>query len=81
MYRRKIHTKSATMRVLRVGGGILLLLVGVVLLVTPGPGVVFLAAGVMLIASVHPPLHHWLSVRWRWGKTKWRRWRNKRKKK
>jgi uncharacterized protein (TIGR02611 family) len=38
-------------RILRVVGGFLLLLVGIIMLVTPGPGILAIAGGVALLST------------------------------
>jgi len=79
LYRRQTHTPSAGHRIFRIVLGSLLMLLGAVMIFTPGPAIVLIPLGLMTIASVHPPLHHWLSVRRRWAATKWGRWRLKRR--
>jgi hypothetical protein len=79
LYKRQARTSSRWKKIIRIGGGSLLIALGAVMLVTPGPGLVLIPAGLLMVASVHPPLHHWLSVRRRWLGQRWRRWRARRK--
>ena len=47
------------MRVLKVGSGFLLTAAGLVMLVTPGPGVVAIALGLALLGSEYEWARHW----------------------
>ncbi len=54
--------------------GVLLVLLGMVLLVTPGPGIVVMVAGVMFVSPQHGRrLIYWLLCLWKWVKAQWYR--------
>ena len=61
-------------RVLRAVGGVALVLVGVVFMVLPGPGIVPVVAGLALMASDSPRIARWLDA----AELKLRRWLGRR---
>lgn len=74
------EAKSAVGRVLRIIGGLLLIPVGMFFLAVPGPGLVIIGIGAVLIAREFrfaARLLDRLEVRgrklWKWGEQRWRR--------
>jgi len=47
------------MRTLKIAGGFALIALGVALMVTPGPGLVAIGAGLTLLASEYAWARHW----------------------
>ncbi len=71
--------KNDFKRFLEIAGGSLLVLAGVVMLVTPGMGILAIVAGVMLISPHHGRrLVWWLKQFWRGAKGWWYSFRFKR---
>ena len=46
--------RSLLRRALRIGGGVILLVLGVVMMVTPGPGLIAIAGGLLLLSEDVP---------------------------
>ncbi len=54
--------------------GVLLIVLGVVMLVTPGPGTATIIAGLMFVSPQHGKrVIWWLNCLWKWLKAQWYR--------
>jgi hypothetical protein len=72
--------KLSILRFFEIIGGIALIIVGLVMLITPGSGIVAIIAGIMLISPYHGRrVIWWLKKKfWRGVKSWWYSWRFKR---
>ncbi len=58
--------------------GFTVVLAGIIMLVTPGPGLVALAAGIGILAIEYPIVRRWSRAARVRGKRRWRQWRQRR---
>jgi hypothetical protein len=71
--------KLSILRFLEIAGGIALIVIGVVMLVTPGSGVIAIIAGITLISPQHGKrVIWWVKKFWRSAKSWWYSWKFKR---
>lgn len=75
---RQQHRSSGALRLLLLGGGILLIMIGIVLMPAPGPGTLIVAVGAALLAGESAKVARFLDRAERWGRTQLRKWRRPR---
>jgi len=78
-YNRRVKKASTASRVLRIGVGLLLFAAGVIMLVIPGPGILFMVFGLACfggestwVSKLLDKLELKARAGWQWCKRKWR---------